>query len=597
MHFSKIWDFLRSSTTMKHKSRRGTRLVVEVLEDRSVPSATASGVVSGTTFYDAANNGTFDAATDALLPGVQVTLTGTTTVQHTPVNATATTDAHGAFTFINVLPGAYHLQSGSSEGLIGGTTSVGVVTAPTGVTITLGAPAAGSGNVGRHDVLDLAQVGMGLFMTDTTLADFPSGDPGSGEASATFRPNSLPTVSSAIANVTSPQGGSTTIDLAGHFTDPDYTQTQATFHITAKGVAQTVKVDLFDTRAPQSVANFLSYVKSNAYVNSIFNRLVTGSFSILQGGGLTLDPTAATGLKLIPTDAPVANEYSASIPNSLGTLAEARTPDLNSGTDEFYFNLADNTAAFPNFTVFGRVADAASLQVLTGLASTQHDQPINNQSSSAAAHANPGVDLGNVPLIDYSGTNFGHDANASNFIVVNSVSIDNPIGQPAEALTYAAQVTPVTGPAGLVTAVVTNERLKLSYAPGQIGTATVIVTATDQFGATVSSQAFTVTVTAAPEVTSANVTLNGHTLSANAMATPLNLANVTFSYQWLQDGSAIPGATLSTLDLMHAPLGHVNLGDKFSVKVTPSDTNSITGATFTSSAVTITAISPTFVIS
>ena len=125
----------------------------------------------------------------------------------------------------------------------------------------------------------------------------------------------------------------------------------------------------------------------------------------------------------------------------------------------------------------------------------------------------------------------------------------------------------------------------------------MIVTATDQFGATVSSQAFTVTVTAAPEVTSANVTLNGHTLSANAMATPLNLANVTFSYQWLQDGSAIPGATLSTLDLMHAPLGHVNLGDKFSVKVTPSDTNSITGATFTSSAVTITAISPTFVIS
>src|SRR5262245_62078395 len=116
MHFSRFWKFLCNSNN-KNRSRqirRHRRLAVEILEYRAVPTATASGIVSGVAFIDKNGDG-IQQSTEPILPGASIILTGnatqTTATDHMHVNSTVTTDANGAFRFINVLPGDYQLST------------------------------------------------------------------------------------------------------------------------------------------------------------------------------------------------------------------------------------------------------------------------------------------------------------------------------------------------------------------------------------------------------------------------------------------------------------------------------------------------------
>lgn len=118
---------------------------------------------------------------------------------------------------------------------------------------------------------------------------------------------------------------------------------------TAKGV---IGIELFDTAAPLTVANFLSYVNSGAYNNSIIHRSMPGF--IIQGGGFT------NSLGAISATAPVVNEFSADRSNVRGTIAMAKfAGDPNSATNQWFINLTDNSASLDGqnggFTVFGRV--------------------------------------------------------------------------------------------------------------------------------------------------------------------------------------------------------------------------------------------------
>ena len=134
-------------------------------------------------------------------------------------------------------------------------------------------------------------------------------------------------------------------------------------------------------------------------------------------------------------------------------------------------------------------------------------------------------------------------------------------------------------------------------------TFTVKVTPSDSSpitGATVTSSAVTlasispITLTSSEPVVNAVVITPDSTtavtkLTANATTTdPLGLP-VTLAYQWLQNGNVISGATAQTLSLSTLT---VKKGDTFSVKVTPSDGTPLTGATVTSSALSVAAISP-----
>jgi peptidyl-prolyl cis-trans isomerase A (cyclophilin A) len=113
-------------------------------------------------------------------------------------------------------------------------------------------------------------------------------------------------------------------------------------------------VNLYDTATPKTVENFLAYVKSGAYSNSIIHRAVPGF--IVQGGGFKYDTKFP--LVAVTQNAAVINEpvYS----NKRGTIAMAKLGgDVNSATNQWFFNLADNSSNLDNqnggFTVFGEV--------------------------------------------------------------------------------------------------------------------------------------------------------------------------------------------------------------------------------------------------
>ncbi len=113
-----------------------------------------------------------------------------------------------------------------------------------------------------------------------------------------------------------------------------------------------ITVELYPDEAPVTVENFLDYVDANFFDGTIFHRVIPGF--MVQGGGFSKDMSQK------PTRGPIKNEADNGLKNDRGTLAMARTSDVNSATAQFFINLADN--AFLNngvrdfgYAVFGRV--------------------------------------------------------------------------------------------------------------------------------------------------------------------------------------------------------------------------------------------------
>ncbi|MFH0954204.1 MAG: peptidylprolyl isomerase [Verrucomicrobiota bacterium] len=123
---------------------------------------------------------------------------------------------------------------------------------------------------------------------------------------------------------------------------------------TSKG---SIKVELNQKAAPVTVQNFLQYVESKHYNGTIFHRVIDGF--MIQGGGFTKDFVQK------PTRAPIRNEAGNGLKNERGTLAMARTSDINSATSQFFINVADNAFlnhSAPNpqaygYCVFGKVVE------------------------------------------------------------------------------------------------------------------------------------------------------------------------------------------------------------------------------------------------
>lgn len=115
----------------------------------------------------------------------------------------------------------------------------------------------------------------------------------------------------------------------------------------------TIKIELDKGKAPITVENFVNYVKSGHYDKTIFHRVIGGF--MIQGGGFDEKMTQKS------TKAPIKSEASNGLKNLRGTIAMARTNDVNSATAQFFINLVDNSFLdFPNnggYTVFGKVID------------------------------------------------------------------------------------------------------------------------------------------------------------------------------------------------------------------------------------------------
>lgn len=129
---------------------------------------------------------------------------------------------------------------------------------------------------------------------------------------------------------------------------------------TSKGEIQ---VELLANEAPVTVENFLAYVDSGFFEDTIFHRVIDGF--MIQGGGFDKD------MRQKPTRAPIKNEADNGLENRRGTLAMARTSQVDSATAQFFINLTDND--FLNhgerdfgYAVFGRVT--AGLDVVDQIA-------------------------------------------------------------------------------------------------------------------------------------------------------------------------------------------------------------------------------------
>ena len=120
-------------------------------------------------------------------------------------------------------------------------------------------------------------------------------------------------------------------------------------------------------QAPISVANFLSYVDSGFYQQTIFHRVIDNF--MIQGGGFDAD------MKKKNTQAPINNEADNGLLNATGTIAMARTNAPHSATSQFFINVNDN--AFLNhrgknavgwgYAVFGQVT--AGMDVVNSIKS------------------------------------------------------------------------------------------------------------------------------------------------------------------------------------------------------------------------------------
>ena len=127
-----------------------------------------------------------------------------------------------------------------------------------------------------------------------------------------------------------------------------------------------IELTLDPQKAPISSENFLAYVDSGHYDGTIFHRVIGGF--MIQGGGFD----ASFAQK--PTRGPIKNEADNGLTNQRGTIAMARTSDVNSATSQFFINLTDN--AFLNhgsrdfgYAVFGKVS--AGMDVVDKIAAVK----------------------------------------------------------------------------------------------------------------------------------------------------------------------------------------------------------------------------------
>jgi peptidyl-prolyl cis-trans isomerase B (cyclophilin B) len=147
--------------------------------------------------------------------------------------------------------------------------------------------------------------------------------------------------------------------------------------LTTNHGAITLELDV--EKAPKSVENFVTYVKSGHYDGTIFHRVIDGF--MIQGGGFDPD------MKQKSTNDPIDNEAENGLKNDRYTIAMARTSDPHSATAQFFINVGDNDFLnYPGsdgwgYAVFGKVTDGEDVvdairAVKTGRKSMFSDVPV-----------------------------------------------------------------------------------------------------------------------------------------------------------------------------------------------------------------------------
>lgn len=631
---------LRRSTGRRGKAaaapRPHRRPQLLPLEDRSLPAVTPTGMLTGVAFLDRNNNGVFNPGVDLRLAGATIRLQGTTKTGAT-INTAAVTNALGVYTFYDLQPGKnYTLSSG--PGVVARPNTFGArlgtaVTDPTTHVTTYWVD--GLQSFTRN--LAFGGLAAGTFSLRQYIASAATGTfqlrpAGTGVTAATGRSNSGPSATGATADLTgtvTTGGNSSSIDLAGAFTDADLGKinSQMRIHTTVDGTARDIDIELFDKDAARTVANFYNYVLANAYDYSVFHRetkvgVLTPSgtpsgIEVLQGGGLKFPITSTSALadagyatltQVSPNGDQVKNEFSSTHPNVRGTLSMARSDGLNTATSQFFFNMLSNPgldATSSPYTVFAQVIGGSlgvNQQTLDALFQQLSITNLNSTDSQRAAAdkvpaALSGVS-GEVPTSGY--TDVTKLPTGKNLAAITDIEVLK-VG---ERLTY--EIVSNSNARLFKSVKIVNNRLVFDTDTNSSasGTASIVVRATDRFGQS-ALNVLTVSVTHPKTAvilnTSNSVTADGTSVKAPAATGSLFAvltstdAKATYSYAWSVNGTTVTGATSSSY-----AVGSLKASDVVKVTVTPmyngvADTSAAATATTTiNSAPTATvSISPT----
>lgn len=166
-------------------------------------------------------------------------------------------------------------------------------------------------------------------------------------------------------------------------------------------------MELLPDVAPNTVANFLNYISSGRYDDTLVHRSVPNF--VIQGGGYSASPLGAS----IPRDAAVVNEFE--ISNLRGTVAMARAGgQVNSATSEWFVNVVNNTqldTVDGGFTVFARII--SGMPVVDAIAVLPR---VNLQGSLGGA-------FGELPLTDQD----TDGVDADDVVLVNRIYVTDVI--------------------------------------------------------------------------------------------------------------------------------------------------------------------------
>jgi cyclophilin family peptidyl-prolyl cis-trans isomerase len=338
-----------------------------------------------------------------------------------------------------------------------------------------------------------------------------------------------PANKSTIAAQSLAVGASSVVDLSNHFEIEGVTGPLVRWET----VFGDFDVELLPDAAPAHVTNFLAYASAGDFDNTLIHRIadlaVFGIPAIVQGGLYR----SVIPLEVVTVRGSVDLEYN--LPNTRGTLAAARSEDLNSAGSQWYFNSADNSTILDEanqggYTVFGRVLS-------NGMTS------VDRMAAITRFNVDGGV-LSEMPLRFYSGGNI----EVANFVTMNRIY---PIVVYPDASNPGALIfTATSSEPGVVAASIVNGNLSLMGISA--GTATITIKAADITEASVEQ---TFTVMSQGSIFTSQPSSQDVSAGANvAMSVAVDGSGAT--YQWFRHRAgdpagpqAITGATSATLNL------------------------------------------------
>ncbi len=242
--------------------------------------------------------------------------------------------------------------------------------------VAAGCGTSGGESTGTFNTAPVANAGIyNSVVTDTvvTLDGSASRDVNGDQLGYSWALTSKPTGSSATLLNSTVAKPSFIPDLAGTYAFSLIVNDGKTNSAVANAVIEAVKVvsmvtsmgtitiELNGQKSPITTQNFLDYVNSGFYSNTIFHRVVPGF--MIQGGGFTSDLVQKV------TNAPIKNEAANGLKNLRGTVSMARTQVVDSATSQFFINVVDNafldytnsTSAGYGYAVFGNVVEGMEI--------------------------------------------------------------------------------------------------------------------------------------------------------------------------------------------------------------------------------------------